>query len=81
MSIFVTSHSQALIPKLKEADPNPSVVINVLAAIGEQAQQVSGMEMKKWMDELCPIILDMLQDSSSLRKREVRTSFGTSCIS
>ena len=50
------------------------MVINVLAAIGEQAQQVSGMEMKKWMDELCPIILDMLQDSSSLRKREVGTS-------
>ncbi|XP_038044243.1 serine/threonine-protein kinase mTOR-like [Patiria miniata] len=61
---------KALIPKLKEADPNPSVVINVLAAIGEQAQ-VSGTEMRKWMDELCPIILDMLQDSASLRKREV----------
>ncbi|XP_071805479.1 serine/threonine-protein kinase mTOR-like isoform X2 [Asterias amurensis] len=61
---------KALIPKLKEADPNPSVVINVLAAIGEQAQ-VSGIEMRKWMDELCPIILDMLQDSASLRKREV----------
>ncbi|XP_041480411.1 serine/threonine-protein kinase mTOR-like [Lytechinus variegatus] len=61
---------KALVPKLKEADPNPSVVINVLAAIGEQAQ-VSGIEMKKWMDELCPIMLDMLQDSALLRKREV----------
>ncbi|XP_071482072.1 serine/threonine-protein kinase mTOR-like [Diadema antillarum] len=61
---------KALVPKLKEADPNPSVVINVLAAIGEQAQ-VSGIEMKKWMDELCPIMLEMLQDSASLRKREV----------
>ena len=27
--------------------------------------------MKKWMDDLLPIILEMLQDSSSLQKREV----------
>ena len=32
------SCSQVLIPKLKEPDPNPGVVISVLAAIGEQAQ-------------------------------------------
>ncbi|XP_013778468.1 serine/threonine-protein kinase mTOR-like [Limulus polyphemus] len=61
---------KVLIPKLKDQDPNPGVVINVLAAIGEQAQ-VSGTEMRKWLDELMPIILDMLQDSSSLAKREV----------
>ena len=29
---------KVLIPKLKEPDPNPGVVIAVLAAIGEQAQ-------------------------------------------
>lgn len=61
---------KVLIPKLKDPDPNPSVVISVLAAVGEQAQ-VSGREMKKWMDELLPIIMDMLQDSSSLPRREV----------
>ncbi|XP_071144772.1 serine/threonine-protein kinase mTOR-like isoform X1 [Mytilus edulis] len=61
---------KVLIPKLKEPDPNPSVTISVLAAIGEQAQ-VSGVEMKKSMDELLPIIIEMLQDSSSLQKREV----------
>lgn len=60
----------ALIPKLKEPDPNPNVTISVLVAIGEQAQ-VSGTEMRKWMDELLPLILEMLQDSSSLQKREV----------
>ena len=63
--------SQVLIPKLKDPDPNPGVTISVLAAIGEQAQ-VSGAEMKKWMDDLLPMILEMLQDSSSLHKREVR---------
>ena len=61
---------QVLLPKLKDPDPNPGVIVAVLAAIGEQAQ-VSGVEMKKWMDDLLPIILDMLQDSSSLLKREV----------
>uniref|UniRef100_A0A8C4QH21 Uncharacterized protein n=1 Tax=Eptatretus burgeri TaxID=7764 RepID=A0A8C4QH21_EPTBU len=61
---------KALIPKLKDPDPNPAVVISVLATIGELAQ-VSGMEMRKWMDELFPIIIDTLQDSSSLAKRQV----------
>ncbi|CAM4714382.1 unnamed protein product [Leuciscus chuanchicus] len=61
---------KALILKLKDPDPNPAVVISVLATIGELAQ-VSGLEMRKWMDELFPIIMDMLQDSSSLAKRQV----------
>ncbi|KAF0036725.1 hypothetical protein F2P81_012037 [Scophthalmus maximus] len=60
---------KALILKLKDPDPNPGVVISVLATIGELAQ-VSGLEMRKWMDELFPIIMDMLQDSSSLAKRQ-----------
>ncbi|GFN76929.1 mechanistic target of rapamycin (serine/threonine kinase) [Plakobranchus ocellatus] len=60
----------ALIPKLKEADQSPGVIISVLHAIGEQAQ-VSGVEISRWMDQLLPIILEMLQDSSSLQKREV----------
>ncbi|XP_050412148.1 serine/threonine-protein kinase mTOR [Patella vulgata] len=61
---------KVLIPKLKNPDPNPNVTISVLAAIGEQAL-VSGTEMRKWMDELLPIILEMLQDSSSIEKREI----------
>ncbi|XP_033096355.1 serine/threonine-protein kinase mTOR-like [Anneissia japonica] len=61
---------KALIPKLTESDANPNVVINVLAAIGELSQ-VGGIEMRKWVGELLPIIIDMLQDSSSLNKREV----------
>ncbi|XP_013416422.1 serine/threonine-protein kinase mTOR-like [Lingula anatina] len=61
---------KVLIPKLTEQDPNPGVVNSVLSAIGEQAR-VSGMEMRKWMDQLLPIVLDMMQDSSSLQKREI----------
>jgi FKBP12-rapamycin complex-associated protein len=42
----------------------------LLLSKGEQAI-VSGTEMKKWIDELFPIILDAIQDSSSHQKREV----------
>ncbi|XP_032242839.2 serine/threonine-protein kinase mTOR [Nematostella vectensis] len=59
---------KALIPKLR--DPDPEVVISVLAAIGEHAQ-VSGTKMCKWMNELFPIIIDMLQDASSMAKRKI----------
>ena len=60
---------QVLIPKLKKPDPNPSMVISIMEAIGELAQ-VAREEMKYCVDDLCPI---MLQDSSSssLAKREV----------
>jgi len=61
---------QVLIPKLTEAIPNPSVVINILAAIGELAK-ACGVEMGKYVHQLCPIIIEMLQDASSLGKREV----------
>ena len=61
---------QVLIPKLKEADANPSVVVNIMATIGELAQ-VAGPGMKACVDDLCPFIMDMLQDSTSLSKREV----------
>ncbi|XP_065891468.1 serine/threonine-protein kinase mTOR-like isoform X2 [Dysidea avara] len=61
---------KVLIPKLTEAIPNPSVVINILAAIGELAK-ACGVEMRKYVHQLCPIIIEMLQDASSLGKREV----------
>lgn len=59
-----------LVPKLKELDPNPGVTINVLVCLGELAQ-VSGIAMREYTPELLPLIIDMLQDSSSIQKREV----------
>ncbi|GIX92206.1 hypothetical protein CEXT_19061, partial [Caerostris extrusa] len=55
-----------------DPDPNPGVIISVLAAIGEQAQ-VSGTEMRKYLDQLMPIVLDMMQDSSSLPKESLQS--------
>ncbi len=51
---------QVLIPKLKEPDHNPNVVINIMADIGELAQ-VAREDMRYCVDELCPVIMDMLQ--------------------
>lgn len=61
---------KVLIPKLKDSDPNPAVVISILIAVGEMAQ-VSGREMQKYTDDLLPIIIEMLQDTASLQKREI----------
>ena len=41
-----------------------------MAAVGELAQ-VAGVTMRPWVDKLCPLLVEMLQDASSLAKREV----------
>jgi len=33
------------------------------------------MDMRKWSDDLVPIMLDMMQDTSMMMRREVRLSF------
>ncbi len=59
---------QVLIPKLKEPDHNPNMVINIMADMWELAQ-VAREDMRYCVDKLCPVIMDMLQDFSSLAKR------------
>ncbi|XP_075220340.1 serine/threonine-protein kinase Tor [Lycorma delicatula] len=61
---------KVLVPKLKEPEPNPSVVISVLTAIGDLAE-INGAEMQQWMGELLEILLEMLGDASSPEKRGV----------
>ena len=68
-----------MIPKLKEPGINPNVTVNIMAAIGELAQ-VAGMGLRPWVNELCPIIMEMLQDASSIPKREVKLVTCMSCI-
>ncbi|XP_066992513.2 serine/threonine-protein kinase mTOR isoform X2 [Anabrus simplex] len=61
---------KVLVPKLKEQEPNPGVVVSVLTAIGDLAE-VNGNEMQQWMGELLAILLEMLGDASSPEKRGV----------
>ena len=59
-----------LIPKLKETDLNPMVITSLLRAIGDLAQ-VGGKLMTQYVNDLLPILLDILNDASSSQKREV----------
>eukprot|EP00117_Sycon_ciliatum_P022702 scpid3014/ scgid19501/ Serine/threonine-protein kinase mTOR; FK506-binding protein 12-rapamycin complex-associated protein 1; FKBP12-rapamycin complex-associated protein; Mammalian target of rapamycin; Mechanistic target of rapamycin; Rapamycin and FKBP12 target 1; Rapamycin target protein 1 len=59
-----------LMPLLKSAETSSSLVMQLLVAVGQQAQ-VCGPDMLGHVPELCPLIIDMLQDSASTSKREV----------
>uniref|UniRef100_A0A8D9ABA5 Serine/threonine-protein kinase TOR n=1 Tax=Cacopsylla melanoneura TaxID=428564 RepID=A0A8D9ABA5_9HEMI len=67
---YVQPILKVLVPKLREPEPYPGVVISILTAIGDLAA-VNGTEMCFWIDELLPILLDMLVDSSSSERRGV----------
>lgn len=53
----------------KTSDGNPAVEATTLKAIGELAT-IGGEDMKQYLPQLMPIILDSLQDLSSQAKRE-----------
>ncbi|KOX79033.1 Serine/threonine-protein kinase mTOR [Melipona quadrifasciata] len=61
---------KVLVPKLKEPESNPGVILAILRAIGDLAE-VNGAEMQQWMPELLSILLEMLVDASSPEKRGV----------
>ena len=78
ISLFVSNASKliksyvdpmvtTLLPKT--TDPNSGVAATTLKAIGEIAT-IGGEDMKKYLPQLMPIILESLQDLSSQAKRE-----------
>lgn len=61
-----------MVPKLKEPEPNPGVVLSVLHCIGNLAEATGGgLELQQWMPELLSILLEMLGDASAPEKRGV----------
>lgn len=61
---------KVLVPKLREPEPYPGVVLAVLKAIGDLAEVTAGgSELHQWMDELMGILMDMLGDASAPDKR------------
>lgn len=64
---YVDPMVTALLPKT--TDTNAGVAATTLKAIGEIAT-VGGEDMKKYLSQLMPIILDALQDLASPAKRE-----------
>ena len=67
---YVNPILSVLIPKLKESDQNPMVITSLLRAIGDLAQ-VGGKLMAAYVDDLLPVLLDILADASSFQKREI----------
>jgi len=59
-----------LVPKLREPEQNPGVLLAVLACIGDLAE-VGGAELVAWLPELLSLLLEMLNDGSSNEKRSV----------
>ncbi len=55
-----------LVPKLREQESNPGVLLNVLRAIGDLAEVSGGSHiLEEWVDELLAILLEMLPDASA----------------
>eukprot|EP00003_Mantamonas_plastica_P010783 TRINITY_DN2025_c0_g1_i1.p1 TRINITY_DN2025_c0_g1~~TRINITY_DN2025_c0_g1_i1.p1 ORF type:complete len:2240 (+),score=782.23 TRINITY_DN2025_c0_g1_i1:702-7421(+) len=65
---YVDPILKALLPKLQEG--NSAVASCVLASLGELAL-VGGDSMMLYLDQLLPIIINTLQDQSSVLKREI----------
>ena len=74
ISPYVKYILEVLLPQLKDRDSGrdsvQSVTGNVLAAIGELAI-VGPDDMTSCVGDLCPLILDTLQDQSSVSKRAI----------
>lgn len=61
-----------LVPKLKESDSNPGVVISVLKAVGNLADvHGDNSGLKKCLPELLSILLELLSDATATEKRSV----------
>ncbi|XP_038222262.1 serine/threonine-protein kinase mTOR [Zerene cesonia] len=61
-----------LVPKLKEPDVNPGVVISVLKAVGDLADvHGDNSGLRKCLPELLTILLDLLSDATATEKRSV----------
>lgn len=59
-----------MVPKLKEVESNPGVLLAVLVTIGDLAEVTGGgVELQQWMKELMTILLEMLGDASAPEKR------------
>jgi FKBP12-rapamycin complex-associated protein len=64
---YVDPILSVLLPKASES--NPAVAATILKAIGQLAT-VGGEDILPYKDKLMPLIIDALQDQSSIAKRE-----------
>ncbi|XP_053611167.1 serine/threonine-protein kinase mTOR isoform X2 [Plodia interpunctella] len=69
---YIETILNVLVPKLKESDSNPGVVISVLKAVGDMADvHCDNSGLKRCLPELLTILLELLSDASATDKRSV----------
>lgn len=72
ISAYMRPILSILVPKLKEPESNPGVVLNVLQAIGDLAEVNGGSNvMEFYAEDLLEILLEMLTDAGTPNKRRV----------
>lgn len=72
ISAYMRPILSILVPKLREPESNPGVMLNVLRAIGDLAEVNGGSNvMESYADELLTILLEMLTDAGAPNKRGV----------
>ncbi|CAF4450596.1 unnamed protein product, partial [Rotaria socialis] len=67
---YMQSITQALLPLIKQHEQHSNVLIALVRTVGEQAQ-VCGIDLDQRVHDLFPILINMMQDTSNYRKREV----------
>ncbi|CAF4994048.1 unnamed protein product, partial [Rotaria sp. Silwood1] len=60
----------ALLPLIKQHEQHSNVLMALVRTVGEQAQ-VCGIDLDQRVHDLFPILINMMQDTSNYRKREV----------
>ncbi|KAK9883142.1 hypothetical protein WA026_001340 [Henosepilachna vigintioctopunctata] len=61
---------KVLVPKIKESESSPVVLLSLLLTIGDLAEVTGGgTELVHWLPDLMAILLEMLNDSSAPDKR------------
>lgn len=69
---YVDTILNVLVPKLKEEDSSPGVVISILKAVGDIADvNGDGNVLNKWLPELISILIELLSDPNASEKRSV----------
>lgn len=73
MSSYMRPILTVLVPKLREPESNPGVILNVLRTIGDLSELNSGTNgiMDQWTDDLLSILIEMLSDAGAPNKRGV----------
>lgn len=67
---YLDSIVDVLMSKLTESEQNTGVITSVLEALGG-VSEVGGLKMLQYAEKLLPLIVEMLDDSTSIHKREV----------